>query len=130
MKIVTAAILVKDGKALIAKRKSTYRMKNKWKLPGGTNEDGESPEEGLKRVIKEELGIDVTIGEYIGESISVFEFIPFSLLAYRTFWDEGNIDPKFMADYNWVTRTEISDYDFVRAYLPFVDKIRNGEIEI
>jgi 8-oxo-dGTP diphosphatase len=130
MKIVAAAILLKNRKALIAKRKSTYRMKNKWELPGGTIEGGESPEEGLKRVLKEELRIDVTIGEYIGESISIFEFIPFSLLGYRTFWDQGDIDPKNPSDYNWVTHSEISNYDFVRAYLPFVEKIRKGEIKL
>jgi 8-oxo-dGTP diphosphatase len=43
MKTVTAAILVKDGKVLIARRRSTDRLAGKWEFPGGTIEDGETP---------------------------------------------------------------------------------------
>ena len=36
---VTAAILFKDKKLLIAKRKSTDKLPNKWEFPGGKVED-------------------------------------------------------------------------------------------
>ncbi len=52
--IVTAAIIVEDGKILIAKRKE-----GKWEFPGGRIEAGESLEGCLKRELKEELDIDV-----------------------------------------------------------------------
>ena len=57
MKHVTAAILVKDGLILIAKRRASDRLGNKWEFPGGTVEDEESPEECLEREMKEEFGI-------------------------------------------------------------------------
>ncbi|WP_127015516.1 NUDIX domain-containing protein [Anoxybacter fermentans] len=53
---VTAAIIEKDGKFLIARRKEGH-LSGMWEFPGGKIEEGESPEECLKREIFEELGI-------------------------------------------------------------------------
>ena len=46
---VTAAILIKDNKIFIARRSATDKLPNKWEFPGGKIENGESPEECLKR---------------------------------------------------------------------------------
>lgn len=54
---VTAAILIKDSRVLIAKRAAHGRLGNKWEFPGGKIEDGETLEEWLKREIKEEFQI-------------------------------------------------------------------------
>lgn len=130
MKRVTAAIIVDEGKVLITQRKATDRFPNKWEFPGGTIEDGETPEECLQRELKEELDIDVTIGEYLGESVYPYEHVTISLLAYRASWKHGDIDLKVHADFDWVTSKEIGDYDFTAADILFVDRIRSGEIEL
>ncbi len=49
MQRVTAAILVKDDKILLAKRPANDRLPNKWELPGGKIEDGETPAICLQR---------------------------------------------------------------------------------
>lgn len=46
---VTAAILINDEKIIIAKRKSTGKLPNKWEFPGGKIEIDETPEQCLKR---------------------------------------------------------------------------------
>ena len=66
---VTAAILVKDNKIIIAKRGPDDRLANKWEFPGGKIEIHETPEQCLKREMKEEFDIDVSVGEYLGSSI-------------------------------------------------------------
>ncbi|HNS15886.1 MAG TPA: NUDIX domain-containing protein, partial [Syntrophorhabdaceae bacterium] len=58
---VTAAIIEKDGRVLIAKRKRAYSG-YLWEFPGGKMEEGESLEECLKREIEEELGIEIEVG--------------------------------------------------------------------
>ena len=66
---VTAAILAKDNKIIIAKRGPNDRLANKWEFPGGKVEINETPEQCLKREMKEEFDIDVSVGEYLGSSI-------------------------------------------------------------
>ena len=66
---VTAAILVKDNKIIIAKRGPDDRVAHKWEFPGGKVEINETPEQCLKREMKEEFDIDVSVGKYMGSSI-------------------------------------------------------------
>jgi ADP-ribose pyrophosphatase YjhB (NUDIX family) len=50
----------KDGKILMIKRKFEPN-KGRWSLPGGLLEIGEAPEEGAKREVREELGLEVDV---------------------------------------------------------------------
>jgi len=63
---VTAAILVKDNKIIIAKRGPGDKLAHKWEFPGGKIETHETPEQCLKREMKEEFDTDVSVGEYLG----------------------------------------------------------------
>lgn len=60
-----SAIIVRNGKLLLSHR-AAEPFKDKWDLPGGFLEETESPEDGLKREIKEELGVGVEITKLIG----------------------------------------------------------------
>jgi 8-oxo-dGTP diphosphatase len=62
---VTAAILRKEGKILIAKRQSGDAFEGKWEFPGGKIEEGETPEQCLRRELFEEFGIDASIGNLL-----------------------------------------------------------------
>jgi len=61
MKQVTAAVLVKDGKILIAQRKLGDFLAGKWEFPGGKMEPGETPEAAAIREVSEETGWDCEI---------------------------------------------------------------------
>jgi 8-oxo-dGTP diphosphatase len=125
--VVTAAIITDGKKVLIAQRKSTGRLPNKWEFPGGKVEAGETPESCLKREIMEEFGIEVSIGQFLGESTYKYDFGLIRLLAFRTFWIEGELNPKAHEAIEWVTPDKISNYDFAPADIPFVEKIRRNE---
>ena len=127
---VTAAILEKDGRIMIAQRKSTDHLAGKWEFPGGKIETGESPEACLARELNEEFHIDVSIGEYLGSILHHYDHISIELMAYRTFWDGGKINSTDHKDYKWVTIDELEQYDFAPADQPFVEKLRRGEIEL
>lgn len=58
---VTAAILFRDSKVLIAKRKGGKHLGGKWEFPGGKVEPGETPEECLARELEEEFDIKARI---------------------------------------------------------------------
>jgi 8-oxo-dGTP diphosphatase len=130
MKKVTAAILIKDGKILIAKRKADDWQANKWEFPGGTVERNETPQACLKREMKEEFGIEVSVDEYIGESTYHYDHGGIKLLAYRSNWESGKIALNDHADYRWVSAKQLVEYDFAPADIPFVEKLQNQELKV
>ena len=95
---VTAAIMDRGGRILIAQRKPTGKLPNKWEFPGGKVEDGETTEECLKREMAEEFGIEVIVGEYLGDSVYHYEHGTIKLLAYRTVWQAGELIVKAAAE--------------------------------
>ena len=61
---VVAAIIIKDGH-VFATQRGYGEWKGWWEFPGGKMEAGESPQEALRREIKEELDADVSVGELL-----------------------------------------------------------------
>ena len=59
IKRVAAAIIEKNGRILIAQRKLGSSLGGRWEFPGGKLESEETPEQCLKRELKEELGIEI-----------------------------------------------------------------------
>lgn len=62
----TASALITKGNKILLARRAIQPFKNKWDVPGGFLEEGEAPETGLLREIKEELGIKIKIEKLIG----------------------------------------------------------------
>ena len=61
---VVAAIIIKDG-SLFATQRGYGEWKDWWEFPGGKIEQGETPEEALKREIREELTTEICIEEFL-----------------------------------------------------------------
>ena len=56
-KVVTAGILIRKGRVLVARRAPGEKQAGKWEFPGGKVEDGESDAQCLELELYEELGI-------------------------------------------------------------------------
>ncbi|WP_414172286.1 (deoxy)nucleoside triphosphate pyrophosphohydrolase [Clavibacter tessellarius] len=65
---VVAAVLIRDGRALACRRAPHKPGAGTWEFPGGKVELGEAPRAALAREIREELGIDVTVGALVDRS--------------------------------------------------------------
>lgn len=61
---VVAAVIMKDGK-VFATQRGYGEFKDGWEFPGGKVEAGESSEEALRREIREELEVEVNVGDLI-----------------------------------------------------------------
>lgn len=127
---VAAAIFVNDGMLLIAKRKPTARLPNLWEFPGGKVESGETLEACLKRELKEELNIDITVGEYLGSNTHTYDFGTIELMVFRAFREKGDFKLLDHEEIRWVFTHELDQFDFAPADTAFVEQLMNGMIEI
>jgi len=124
---VTAAIIVRDGKILIAQRHPADRMAGLWEFPGGKVETGETPETCLQRELKEELAIDARIGRELGISVYHYDHISIRLMAYQAFWEGGAMQLASHRACRWVSPEHLDIFAFTPADLPFVHKLSRGE---
>ncbi|MBI5003002.1 NUDIX domain-containing protein [Candidatus Woesearchaeota archaeon] len=68
------AIIEKDNKILLLKRSEKYEhLSDCWDIPGGRINFGEEPEEGLRREIKEETGLQLKEIKQILDASTVFK---------------------------------------------------------
>lgn len=125
IKTVVAAIIMKDGKVLIGKRKEGYPMAHKWEFPGGKMEPGETPERCLKRELKEELGVTAEIGPFFASGMSGKDSPhKIELLVYRaSFRAHGPLELNEHEELRWVSPPELGEYDFPEADRPVVKKL-------
>ncbi len=109
--LVTAGVVRAGDKVLLARRKGGH-LAGKWEFPGGKLEPGEAPEEGLKRELLEELGLEVEVGDVCAVVYHVYETGPVLLLAYFcTPKEEKELPPEA----RWVEAAELFRFDLAPA---------------
>ena len=122
---VVAAILQKEDKILIARKKQGKPLAGYFEFPGGKIEEGETPEESLIRELMEEMNIKIAVKEYIGESIYDYgNDKVISLLGYTAEIIDGEIKLSDHDIYEWVTLEQINNYKIAPADIPLIDKLR------
>lgn len=84
MQVVTAAIIVRNGRFLLARRMAGDADGGLWEFPGGTVEPGETPDECIVRELREELGIEArAVALYAGECADWGGILLFYLCSTR-----------------------------------------------
>lgn len=123
MQIVTAAVMEKDGRILIAQRRRGDHQQYKWELPGGKLESHETPEECLQRELREEFDIETEIGEFVGSSICHYHHTSIRLMAFRAYHISGELNVLDHETIQWVLPSELVDFDFSEADKPIIQKL-------
>jgi 8-oxo-dGTP diphosphatase len=127
---VTAAIIVREGRILIAQRHANDRLAGRWEFPGGKVEVGETPEQCLKRELWEELEMHAVIGDYLGSSIYHYDHISIELMAYRAFSNGESFRLVSHQACQWVRPDQLGAFAFTPADLPFVQRLAGGKIDL
>lgn len=81
MRQVTAAVIIEEGKLLLARRAPGEKLAGMWELPGGKVEPGESPQECLQRELIEELSMTAEVGEIVATTVYHYAHGSFAMLA-------------------------------------------------
>jgi 8-oxo-dGTP diphosphatase len=121
---VAIGLVWKDGRVLIARRPEGVHLAGLWEFPGGKVEAGETPEAGLLRELREELGIEA---EILGRR-EVIEFAytqrTVHLYPIDCRWLAGEPHPAGCEDPRWVLPSELPSYEFPPANAPLLAELR------
>ena len=125
---VVAAQIEKDGKYLITQRKPSSSLPLLWEFPGGRVEENESDEDALRREIKEEMHIDVDVGEPSVAVTHEYSAYVIDFRVYRCKIDapDSAIKKIGIHDFRWVRPTELDDYEFPGADQATIDALLRG----
>ncbi|KUK69045.1 MAG: A/G-specific adenine glycosylase [Anaerolineae bacterium 49_20] len=81
--LVTAAVIQRDGRVLLAQRHNNSLLGGLWEFPGGTLEEVDANLEAcLKREIQEELGVDIRVGTPFGNYKHAYTHFKITLHAF------------------------------------------------
>lgn len=120
---IGVGVIKKDGKILIAKRKSDQMLGGLWEFPGGKQQDGEPLEATIKREIKEETTLDVDVQTKITSVNHAYSHFKITLHAFWCEWIRGTAVPNTSDEIRWIQLSELSDYPFPKANKTVCEKI-------
>ncbi|MGW5173170.1 NUDIX hydrolase [Streptomyces sp. NPDC004082] len=110
---VSVAIIVADGKVLMARRRAAEGEVS-WVFPGGAIEAGESPEEAAVREVAEETGLKVEAVQVLGDRVHPKSGVPMHYVAVRLVGGEATVaDDEELDAVAWITHGEIE------AHVPY-----------
>lgn len=118
---VVGAALVYDGRVFAAKRGPGKSMAGYWEFPGGKVEAAETPEKALARELREELKIDVTVGEFIVTATHEAGTAVIELSTYLCTIIEGVPVLTEHEEFRWLPVSELSDVEWAPADIPTVE---------
>ncbi|OGP74582.1 MAG: hypothetical protein A2V86_11915 [Deltaproteobacteria bacterium RBG_16_49_23] len=104
---VTAGVIIEKKKVLVTQRMKGASRGLLWEFPGGKVKDGEDPREAMRRELKEELDIDVEVGEILEVIFHSYPEYPILLLAYHCRLKRGIPKPIGCHDLRWVSFKEL-----------------------
>lgn len=119
---VVCAVIRKDDR-IFATQRGYGEFKDGWEFPGGKIEAGETPQQALKREIKEELDTEIDVGELIDRI--EYDYPDFHL-SMQCFWAEvksGKLTLLEAEDARWLTAESIDTVDWLPADRELVKKI-------
>ncbi len=120
---VTAAVIRRNGRILIAQRPLGGRLGGLWEFPGGKVEPGETLPQCLRREIKEELGIRIKVGKQITSIDHAYTHFKITLHAFECEFVSGKPQAVQVQDFKWVRMSELKKYAFAKTDLRIISVI-------
>lgn len=122
-KKVGVGVVEKSGRYLITQRRFDDRLGGIWEFPGGKIREGESDEACVTRELKEELGIEVQVGQHLGTIHYTYPDRKLELRFYACSLSAGDPKPIDVQDFRWAKADELIYYQFPKADREIVDKL-------
>jgi len=120
---VVAAIIKKDDK-ILATQRGYGEFKGGWEFPGGKMEIGENPRQALIREIKEELDIEIVIGELISTVEYDYPQFHLTMHCFICSINGGELVLKEHEAAKWLTKNTLTSVEWLPADKDLIEKIK------
>jgi len=124
---VVAAIIKNNDKILCMQRgisKFDY-ISNKYEFPGGKVENNETEENAIKREIREELCIDITVHKKYISIEHTYPDFKITMHCYTCCTNDISLTLTEHIDYKWLKKNELKELDWAEADIPVIEKLIN-----
>ena len=109
---VGIGLVWRRGKLLIAKRRPDAMLGGLWEFPGGKQRDGEPLEETVRREVREEVGLEVTVGLHFLSCRHAYSHFRITLHAYHCRSPRGRPRPLASDAVCWAAVGDLGAYPF------------------
>lgn len=129
---VVAAIIRGTGSnegKIFATQRGYGDFKDGWEFPGGKIEAGETPEEALKREIKEELDTEIKVGDLVDKI--EYDYPNFHL-SMQCFWceiEKGDLQLLEHETARWLAKDELDSVNWLPADIELITKLKKGTLD-
>jgi 8-oxo-dGTP diphosphatase len=128
--VVSAGVIIEGGRVLLTQRKAGAHLEGAWEFPGGKVHDGEDPRQALRRELREELGLDVAVGEIVEVTFHRYEEEKKSvlLLFFEAARLAGSPEPRALdvAAFEWAAAEGLEPARFPPADVAVLSKVRQA----
>ncbi len=121
---VVGAVILRERRVLAALRGPGKHLAGYWEFPGGKVEDGEDEREALRRELMEELAIEGTVHERLGEATHRYPAVTVRLVAYVVRIASGEPVAIEHAELRWVDTAELDELRWAPGDVPFLPAVR------
>lgn len=121
------AAIIEDGDCIFATQRGYGEFKNGWEVPGGKIEPGETPQQALKREIKEELDAEITVGDLLTVVEHDYPTFHLSMQCFLCTVASGELVLKEHKAAKWLTRNQLNTVDWLPADLKVVEVYKKRE---
>ncbi|OGL95167.1 hypothetical protein A2348_02490 [Candidatus Uhrbacteria bacterium RIFOXYB12_FULL_58_10] len=126
---IAVAMVIRDGNLLLLERRDANPMwDHKWEFPGGKIEEGEHPENAMRREVIEETGLEVIDAEFLGLHLHKW-YLPDRILqvylhCFRCGAGEGDIVREERGSYShvWTKPQDALAFDLLEANADLIRK--------
>jgi 8-oxo-dGTP diphosphatase len=119
---VVGAAVLRDGRVLACRRTEPPRLAGLWEFPGGKVEDGESDREALARELREELRVEVEVGNRLGDDLPIGATAVLRVYVCRLVRGEPALVDH--DEHRWLGADELLDVPWIPVDLPLVELLR------
>ncbi|MDZ4676789.1 MAG: 8-oxo-dGTP diphosphatase MutT [Oligoflexia bacterium] len=120
---VVTGLMRKNGKILLGLRPQGESLAGSWEFPGGKIDQGETPEQALKRELMEELAIEAEIGELRLVHTHSYGERGVLLMFYDVHFWKGEPKTVYHEDLKWVDPDEMEKLQIPEANRNILKKL-------